>query len=502
MSTIDRLSLPVKLYPERFVTAERLKSSLPDIDLNMSDQKPFAEAQEELLGVGHSYPMIAYGTLKYKSAFKLYARAQGIPAEEANVISKQINDYEVALKEAEDDDERESIQIGDYVDSAYMKYVEGSAPYRGIVVSKSQAPCAFLIHNGDIRSEIGIMRINANGGKKVVYTTVLDGYTLEAFGYVKNDLLVVKVVDINSECMRRAHLPQYTSQDILRLTMDDIPTWNVFHRGWTQGINQCQGASTTENLKLYKPTQLRDLSAFVAAIRPGFKSMLSKFLQRAKFEYNVDSFDSILKNDSSGSSWLLYQEDIMHCLNLAGIEMSEAYKIIKAISKKKVSVINSAKEKFLIGFKDFIVKSEDMSESDAEIACENVWRVIMDAASYSFNACVTGRTKIFRDPNGRFEPTVEEMYKIKNDKGYALRTGHKSLHSKYRSYGYGAAYSMFEDGRCLKNNIVDIREAGVRSVYKIKTADGGEIECTDNHKFPTSNGKKDVTNFTLETVFI
>lgn len=30
LSTIDRLSLPVKLYPERFVTADRLKTSLPD----------------------------------------------------------------------------------------------------------------------------------------------------------------------------------------------------------------------------------------------------------------------------------------------------------------------------------------------------------------------------------------------------------------------------------------------------------------------------------------
>ena len=30
LSTLDRFELPVHLYPERFVTADRLKTSLPD----------------------------------------------------------------------------------------------------------------------------------------------------------------------------------------------------------------------------------------------------------------------------------------------------------------------------------------------------------------------------------------------------------------------------------------------------------------------------------------
>lgn len=189
LSTIDRVSLPVPLYPERFVTADRLKTSLPDADLNVSNQTPFEEAQRELMesAGGQAYPMISYGTLKYKSAFKLYARAQGILADIANEVTKQIDEYEYALKEAEDDEERELIDIGDYVSDEFVRYIEASEPYRGIVVSKSQAPCAFMVYSGNIRREVGIMRINANQDKKVVYCTVVDGYTAEEFGYVKND---------------------------------------------------------------------------------------------------------------------------------------------------------------------------------------------------------------------------------------------------------------------------------------------------------------------------
>lgn len=386
LSSIDRLSLPVKLYPERFVTKDRLMTSLPDIDMNVSDQKPFADAQEELLGKGHSYPMISFGTLKYKSAFKLYARAKNLPAEEANMVSGQIENYERAIKEAADDEERELIHIEDFVDEKYAKYIEASQPYRGIVVSKSQAPCAFLIYNGDIRSEIGIMRVNADNGKKVVYCTVIDGYTAEDFGYVKNDILIVKVVAINAETMRRAGLPQYSSQELIRMTINDSPTWNIFEKGYTQGINQCQGSGTTDKLKIYKPRQLRDLSAFVAAIRPGFKSQLSKFLGRESFQYGVPAFDRILQNDSSGSSWMLYQENSMSALSLAGFSMPRTYPIIKAISKKKTSIINGAHDEFAVGFVDYLSSQSDSLGGAAEEQMQKVWNVIKDSASYSFNA--------------------------------------------------------------------------------------------------------------------
>lgn len=391
LSTIDRLSLPVRLYPERFVTKDRLMTSLPDIDMNVSDQKPFAEAQDELLTracgtPGHSYPMIAYGTLKYKSAFKLYARAMNLPIEESNLVSKQIESYERALKEADDDDERELIDIADFVDAKYMKYIEGSMPYRGIVVSKSQAPCAFLLYNGDIRSEIGIMRVNADGGKKPVFCTVIDGYTAEEFGYVKNDILVVKVVAINAEAMQRAGTPQYSSQELIRMTLKDDAAWNVLANGWTQGINQCQGAGTTSRLMVYKPKQLRDLSAFVAAIRPGFKSQLNSFLHREKFSYDIPSFDLILHNDSSGSAWMLYQENAMTALSLAGFDMPRTYPIIKAISKKKTKVINGARDEFSDGFVTYLTDQYGIPNETAVEQKNKVWQVVQDSASYSFNA--------------------------------------------------------------------------------------------------------------------
>lgn len=354
--------------------------------MNLSDPSIFAQAQEEILGKGHSYPMIAYGTLKYKSAFKLYARAQGIAPDVANEVSKQIEEYERALKEAESEEEKETIDITDYVDDQFTKYIDESAPYRGIVVSKSQAACAYMIYDGNIRREVGIMRVNADQGKKIVYCTVIDGYTAEDYGYVKNDLLCVKTISQSAEAMRRAGLPRYSSKEIMQLTKDDKATWDIFAKGYTQGINQCQGVGTTEKLMIYKPRSLQDLSAFVAAIRPGFKSMVNKFLHREQFSYGIPSFDEILHNDSSGSSWLMYQEDIMKCLGLAGFPMDETYPIIKAISKKKLKIIDASKNRFVEGFAKHIVDTEHTSEEDAKAITEQVWQIILDSSSYMFGA--------------------------------------------------------------------------------------------------------------------
>lgn len=196
----------------------------------------------------------------------------------------------------------------------------------------------------------------------------------------------MRVIGINGEAMRRAGLPQYTSKEIIELTKNDPATWDILAKGWTQGINQCQGAGTTEKLMTYKPRSLQDLSAFVAAIRPGFKSMAPKFLHREKFEYGIPSFDALLKNDTTGSSWLLYQEDIMKCLALAEFLMEETMPIIKAISKKKAKVIDAAKVRFIENFKHHIIDVEGASEEEAVDIADKVWRIILDSSRYSFNA--------------------------------------------------------------------------------------------------------------------
>lgn len=100
--------------------------------------------------------MITYGQYKTKAAFKMYCRAENLEFELANKISKQIDEYEEALKHAEED-EKEFIKIEDYVAEEYIKYIEASKDYEGIIDNISPSPC--FVENTKILTKDGYKNI-------------------------------------------------------------------------------------------------------------------------------------------------------------------------------------------------------------------------------------------------------------------------------------------------------------------------------------------------------
>lgn len=101
--------------------------------------------------------MIAYGTLRPKAAWKLYARAKSIDFETANMISEQIDRYENDFKHF-DEHEKEAVSAVDYIDEEYKQTFLESSKYLGIVSDAKIHPCAYLLYQGNIKEEIGILR--------------------------------------------------------------------------------------------------------------------------------------------------------------------------------------------------------------------------------------------------------------------------------------------------------------------------------------------------------
>lgn len=162
------------------------KARVLRIDLNVGTPEIFEEAQVRVLGQEHVYPMIAFGTLKKKSSFKIYAKSQGMDFQLANEISDQIGNYEEAVKNADGDD-KDSIDIYDFVDKTYKDYIEQSKEYWGIISDKKKAPSAYLLYQGDIRKEIGLIKCKSESTKKEYITCVIDGAIAENYKFLKND---------------------------------------------------------------------------------------------------------------------------------------------------------------------------------------------------------------------------------------------------------------------------------------------------------------------------
>lgn len=378
---MDRISAPVHMYPERFMSTERIlqSGSLPDIDFNVADAAPFAKAQKEVLGEEHAYPMLAYGTMLTSAAWKLYAKAQDIPFEIANEVSNQIKRYEMAVKHAEED-EQDDIDVYDYISPQYKEVFEGSKGYRGIISSWSIAPCAYLLYGGNIRKEIGLVRIKDN------LCCCMDGHWAERNHFLKNDLLTVKVVDLIYQIFHRIGMEPPSVTELLKWCATDDKVWDLYKRGATMCLNQVERSGTSARVAKYQPRNISELSAFIAAIRPGFKSLYKTFESRVPFSYGVKAFDNLIQTKEMPNSYVLYQEQEMQALHYAGIPMSECYTAIKNIAKKRKEKVLAYKDVFKKGFAKAIVEDEGKTEEEADELTNKLWQIIEDSASYSFNA--------------------------------------------------------------------------------------------------------------------
>lgn len=378
---VDRIAAKVHMYPERFMSTTRIlqSGSLPDIDQNCANVAPFAKAQQEVLGEDHAYPMIAYGTMQKSAAWKLYAKSQGIPFEIANTISDQLKKYEKAVKHASED-EKDDVDVRDYIGKEFWEIYEKSKDYLGLITSWSIAPCSYLLYQGSIRKEIGLVKIKDH------LCCLMDGHWAEECHFLKNDLLKVSVVDSIYRTYQMLGTEPPNVQTLLEQCTSDDPAWDIYKRGCTIGINQVEQSGTASRVAKYSPHNISELAAFVAAIRPGFKSMYKQFESREPFSYGVKAFDDLIQTEEMPNSYILYQEQEMAALNYAGIDMSDCYTAIKNIAKKRAEKVLAYKDKFISGFTKTMTENEGKTEEEATELVHKLWQIIEDSASYSFNA--------------------------------------------------------------------------------------------------------------------
>ena len=127
--------------------------------------------------------------------------------------------------------------------------------------------------------------------------------------------------------------------DLDDLPLDDPKTFELFQRGETKGVFQFESAGIRDLLIKMRPDRFTDIIATNALYRPGPLNggMVDEYVNvkngRKKAVYLHPVLKEVLE-ETYGV--MVYQEQVMRILNrLGGIELSERYATIKAISKKK-----------------------------------------------------------------------------------------------------------------------------------------------------------------------
>lgn len=347
---VDRLALNVPMYPTRFLSKSRLlvSKSVPDFDFNTASPEPFIRATKDLLGENGCFWMIAYGTMKDSEAFRNTCRDLNLPYDEYNEVAKNLSSYEN--------------------DKKWKDIISHSKKFVGSIVSASPHPCATIIMDKDIEEEIGIIRI---GDKLCAPITSTEA---DQWKYLKNDYLTVLVVEIINEVFGLVGKEVIDIKELIDSLDDKV--WKLYEDGITTTLNQTDSDFATNLIMKYKPQRYEELSAFVAAIRPGFASLLNTFINREKYSNGVEALDNLLENTQN---FMLYQESVMNYLVWLGVQEDITYDIIKKIAKKtlKQEEIDELHKQLLDKWIEKVKTEEGFIES---------WKVVEDNAEYSFNA--------------------------------------------------------------------------------------------------------------------
>lgn len=481
-TTMDRFEAEVPIYPERFITKERILSShqMPDIDFNVSSQEPFVKAARELFGEHGCYPLLAVGTLGEKSGFKLYADIKGIEPSVANDISKAIDQYNEAIKQADDEEDKKDIHIEDYItNKEHLKIFNDSKSYQGIIEQAKVHACGFMLFNGntrdkdvvgygDIRYEIGLIRCHSESTGKSTIVANIEGGMLDSYGYVKDDFLIVDVVGIIYKLYHSIGREVPTVSELRKMVSGDELTWKMYAMGATCSLNQCEKASTTKKVMKYKPQNIKELAAFIAGIRPGFKSLINGFLDRIEYSNGEKAIDELLKDCFH---YMLYQEAVMKIFSWLGIPMKDSYDTIKKISKKKL------KGEALKHVEDTLKQhwSENIGNLDN---FDPVYKVIKDSARYSFNAphaLAMANDSLYEawmkaHHTSKFYEETLNHYQAKGDKNKVndlIKEAKAFFGYSMASYEYGKDNSKFtiDDGtKTIYPNLSSVKGIGGKAV--------------------------------------
>lgn len=358
------------LYFERFMDPDR--DEMPDIDLDIcqNGRQQIIEYVREKYG--HVAQIITFGTLKAKAVVKDVSRVMGIGFDEANKLTQLIPatlnitleralEQEPELKKRYNSDEttKRVIDIG--------RRLEGVARNAGVhaagVVIADQPLTEFL------------PLYKAAGQEGLV--TQFDGPTVEKVGLLKMDFLGLRTLTVLERARQLAEETSGTSIDLETISLTDQRVYELFARGETKGVFQFESGGMRDVIMRMKPNRIEDLIAANALYRPGPMEYIPKYIERKHGTTWTTPHAIMTEVLAETFGIMVYQEQVSRLVNrLGGIELKSAFRLAKAISKKKTDMIEAMREPFLAGCE---------ANGVARKTAEQVFEDILKFGGYAFN---------------------------------------------------------------------------------------------------------------------
>ncbi len=376
---------PIKydLIFERFLNPERI--TMPDIDIDFEDER-----RQEVIdyviskyGVDRVAQIITFGTFGARAAIRDVGRVLNIPYGDVDRLAKMIPfslgmTLKRALKENEklleayknDDVIRKIIDISMSIEGL-PRHVSTHAA--GVVIAKESVDhyVPLYLHDGNVSTQFNMV-------------------LLEELGLLKMDFLGLRNLTIIKNTIAIIEKTSKISIDINKIPLDDIGVFKLLSSGKTLGIFQLESTGMRSFMKDLKPESLEDIIAGISLYRPGPMESIPLYIKNKNNPLNIEFAHPKLKNILNVTyGCLVYQEQVMEIVrDLAGYSYGRSDLVRRAMSKKKMKVMEEERQNFIFGQKNengnVIIKGCLANGISKKIASD-IFDDMIDFAKYAFN---------------------------------------------------------------------------------------------------------------------
>lgn len=372
----DVCPLKYDLLFERFLDPSRNEPPDIDIDFCRDRRQMVIDYTKEKYGEMNVAQIGTYGTLKAKNAIRDVGRALNVPLPRVNEIAKMVPDeLNIKLKDALE--KSPDLKAAYDTDPQVQELLDFAISVEGLARSCGTHAAGVVVADVPLDTVVPLQKITG----KVDIITQWDGPTIEDIGLLKMDFLGLRNLTILDKAVQNVQRtdPSFSLQDVQN-NLTDQKTFQLLQRGETKGVFQLESGGMRDLLTKMKPDCFEDIIATSALYRPGplEGGMVMEYVDvkhgRKKPREVHPVVDEVLK-ETYGV--MVYQEQVMRILNRVGnVELASAYKCIKAISKKKQSIIDSFHDEYIAG-----AESNGISTKLAD----ELWNLIVAFAGYGFN---------------------------------------------------------------------------------------------------------------------
>ena len=359
--------LKYNLIFERFLNPDRI--TMPDIDIDFDNLKreEVIEYVSNKYGKTNTARIISFNTMLPKQIIRDVSRVLVMDGILIDRICKTIKD-EKTFEELKNNYEFNTIVNRN---ENARKLINICSKLCGLKKNTSMHAAGVVISDIELSDIMPLYKTN-----DVILTGISMEY-IESLGLLKMDFLSIKNLNTISNILDDIK-SSGIDLDINKIPLDDTRTLNLFKHAYTSGVFQFESDGMRSFLKNLEVDNFNTLVDAIALYRPGPRDMIDEYILRKKgkkkITYLIPELEPILK---STYGIIIYQEQVLEILKrVCSYSYSEADLIRRAMSKKKIELIEKEKGRFIDRIKDL--------GYDEKIALE-LFNLIIKFSSYGFN---------------------------------------------------------------------------------------------------------------------